>query len=96
MTDRNRVPIEPKEGIEIETVKLGEIGREGNAHIERVNKDIAGFIPKIEKFLESGAIKPMEWDIIEGTNFEAVFKGLEAFNTRKSDGKKLVVRIAEE
>jgi len=95
-TTNDWVPIEPKEGIETETVTLGEIGREGNAHIERVNKDIAGFIPEIEKFLETGAIKPMEYEIIEGTNFEPVFKGLEVFNNRKSNDKKLLVRVMEE
>lgn len=64
--------------------------------MERVNKDIAGFIPKIEKYLETGAIKPMEYEIIEGANFEPVFKGLEAFNNRKANDKKLLVRVAEE
>jgi hypothetical protein len=77
-------------------VNLGEIGREGNARIEKINRDITGFIPELEKYLESGALKPMEYEIIEGINFDPVMKGLEAFNTRKSDGKKLVVRIAEE
>lgn len=64
--------------------------------MERVNKDIAGFIPKIEKYLETGAIKPMGYEIIEGTNFEPVFKGLDAFNDRKSNDKKFLVRLAEE
>jgi hypothetical protein len=77
-------------------MKLGEIGREGNAVAEKVNKEIAGFIPKLEKLLESGALKPMEYDLIEGADFEPVLKGLEAFSTKKSDGKKLVVRIAAE
>jgi hypothetical protein len=93
---KNRVPIEPKEGIEIEMVELGEIGREGNAHMEKVNKDIASFIPKLEKLLESGALKPMEYEFIDGANFEPVLKGLDLFSTRKSDGKKIVVRVAQE
>jgi len=89
-------PIESKEGIQIEKVKLGDIGRDGDAEVDKINKDILRFIPQVEKLLESGALKPMEYDFIEGNDFDPVLKGLEAFQTRKSDGKKLVVRIAKE
>jgi len=88
------MPIEEKEGIQVDVIALGEIGREGNAHMEKVNNDIAGFIPVLEKYFESGALKPMDYDFIEGTNFEPVLQGLEAFKTKTSGEKKLLVRIA--
>jgi len=95
-TTNDWIPIEPKEGIEIDTVELGEIGREGSAHIEKTNREIASFIPTLEQLLGSGALKPMEYEFIEGVNFEPVLKGLELLSSRKSDGKKVVVRIAKE
>lgn len=63
---------------------------------DSVNKDMENFIPKLEKLLESGALRPMEYEQVGETGVEEVLKGLEAFNTRKSDGKKLLVRVGAE
>lgn len=77
-------------------MKLGQLGREGDALAKKVNDDIASFIPKIEMYLESGQLKPMQYEVVEGNGFVAVLKGLEIFSTRQSDGKKVVVNIEAE
>ena len=93
------MPIEEKEGIEIFKVALGQIGRTGGALADvavQVNRDIAAFIPVLEKWLESGQVKPPAYIEANGgeVGFESVLKGLEEFNTKKSDGRKLIVRVS--
>lgn len=90
------MPIEEKEGIEIHKVTLGQIGHSGTSLAERVNKDIASFIPVLEKFLENGEIKPLDYVSANGgkVGFESVLKGLEEFNTKKSGVKKIVARLS--
>ncbi|KAF4626707.1 hypothetical protein G7Y89_g11455 [Cudoniella acicularis] len=95
-TTNGWIPIEPKEGIEIYVTALGVIGKTGDAHNTAVNNDIAAMIPKLETFLESGEIKPMEYEQIGDVGVGDVLKGLEAFNVRKTDGKKLVVRLSSD
>jgi hypothetical protein len=73
---------------------LGLIGQSGDEEKEMVNKDMAAFIPKLEELFTSGALKPMEYEQIGEVGVAEVVKGLEAFNTRKSDGKKVVVRLS--
>jgi hypothetical protein len=77
-------------------IALGQIGRTGGEHTTQVNKDIAAFIPFLERYLESGNIKPLAYVVANDgkAGFESVLKGLEEFNTKKSDGKKLVVRVS--
>jgi hypothetical protein len=91
-----RTPIEQKDGIEIHKVALGQIGRTGTALADQVDKDIASLIPVLENFLESGEIKPLDYVLANDgkVGFDSVLKGLEEFNTKKSDGKKLVVRVS--
>jgi hypothetical protein len=92
---RIRAPIEKKEGIEIYLCELGLIGRDrDNTLIKEVNDDMISYIPKLEQYFKSGALKPMAWEQLGGVGVEAVLEGLEAFKTRKSDGKKIVVRLA--
>jgi hypothetical protein len=96
---KQRMPIEEKEGIEIFKVALGQIGRKGGALAEvavQVNRDITAFIPVLEKCLESGEIKPLAYVTANGgkVGFESVLKGVEEFNTKKSDGRKLTARVS--
>lgn len=91
-----RVPIEPVDGIEICMVKLGAIGKSDDDFQRGMNKDLAEYIPKMEKFVESGLIKPMEFDVIGDIGFKEVNKALDAFNNKKGGEKKIVVRLAEE
>ena len=89
------MPIEEKEGIDIYKVTLGQIGRTGNEHTAQVNKDMTAFIPVLEKFLESGEIKPLAYVLANDgkIGFESVLKGLKEFSTKKSDGRKLIARV---
>jgi hypothetical protein len=91
-----RAPVAPREGIDVYMVELGEIGKSGSAHADSVNSDIEGFISKLEPLITSGAIKPMEYEQVGDVGVEEVLKGLDAFKTRKSDGKKLIVKLATE
>lgn len=93
-----RTPIEEKENIEIYKVALGQIGHSGTALAEKVNEDITSFIPVLEKFLESGEIKPLDYVSANGgkVGFESVLKGLEEFNAKKSGVKKIVVRLSSD
>ena len=96
MADKyNRTPIHPVDGIEVYIVTLGEIGRSGNAQIERTNKDIADLITKLQPLLESGKLKPQEYVTVGDVGVGEILKALQAFNSHKS-GKKLVVRVARE
>ena len=90
-----RTPIHPVDGIEVYIVTLGEIGRSGNAQIERTNKDIADLITKLQPLLESGKLKPQEYVTVGDVGVGEILKALQAFNSHKS-GKKLVVRVARE
>ena len=76
-------------------ITLGLIGRSGDAKADNVNKDIAAFIPHLEKYLESGQLKPIEYDVV-ADGFDGVLKGLEIFNTGKAAGKKVLVRLEAE
>lgn len=74
---------------------LGEIGRSGNAHIERTNKELTELILKFQPLLDNDSLKPLEYTQIGEVGVDQVLKGLDAFKTHKS-GKKLIVRIADE
>lgn len=90
----SRVPIEHVDGIEVYMVKLGLIGQSGDEKKDTVNKAMASFIPILEKLLENGALKPMDYEQIGDVGVAEVLKGLQIFNARKSDGKKVVVKLA--
>lgn len=75
---------------------LGAIGKSGDEHQRKVTAEIAAFIPQLEKLLESGQLKPMEYDVVGDVGFKEVLKALDAYNNRKGSVKKIVVRVAEE
>ncbi|KUJ17782.1 GroES-like protein [Mollisia scopiformis] len=87
--------IEPKNGIEVCAVDLGMIGRSGSDK-SQVDRDIEGFIPKLEKYLCERLLKPMGYEIVGDVGVAEVLKGLDAFNARKGGEKKVLVRLAAE
>lgn len=89
-----REPIEAKEGVEMYLVKLGEIGRSGDADA-KTNEDIAKYIVELQVLLDEGHLKPLDYVQIGDVGVGEVLKALEVFNTHKS-GKKIIVRLAEE
>jgi len=95
-TTNDWIPIEEKEGIEICKVTLGQLGHSGTPLAEKVNRDVASFIPVLERFLESGEIKPLDYVLANRgePGLKSVLKGLEEFNAKKSAVKKLVVRVS--
>ena len=58
-----------------------------------VTGKIASSIPKLEKYLANGAIKPLPYQLIEGKGWEAVIKAQEIFE--KGVEKKVAVRVQE-
>lgn len=77
-------------------MSLGKIGKIGDESTLQVNQDIEDFIPTLEKYLSDGSIKPMEYEAVGDVGVENILKGLEAFNSKKSATKKIVVRLAAE
>jgi hypothetical protein len=93
METRDR--IDPVESIEISIVRLGAIGRSADAQQVEVNREISSFIPELEKFLENGQLKPMQYEVVGDVGMNEVLKGLDAFQNKKGSEKKIVVRLAE-
>jgi hypothetical protein len=90
----DRVPIEPKQGVLINLVALGAIGKSGDNHVAEVNDNIKALIPKLEEYLAEGQLKPMEYELVGSIGVEEVLVALDAFNARKTSEKKIVVRLA--
>ena len=88
----HRTPIVPQEGIKIYQADLGGIGQGGEER--EINKKVAAYIPLLEKYLSTGALKPMEYEQVGDIGVEEILKGLVAFNTKKGSAKKMVVRLS--
>jgi len=91
-----RLPIEPVEGIEIDLVTLGAIGKSADELQREVTAAIATFIPQLEKLLESGQLKPMEYEVVGDVGIKEVLKALDFYQKKKGSTKKIVVKVAEE
>ncbi|KFY55512.1 hypothetical protein V496_06974 [Pseudogymnoascus sp. VKM F-4515 (FW-2607)] len=94
-TTNDWTPIEPLDGVTIHQVALGEIGRTGSEKAERINGDIAGMIPELERFVGDGRLKPLGYVRVGEVGVGQILKALKAFSEHRS-GKKMVVRLAEE
>ncbi|KFX86801.1 hypothetical protein V490_08834 [Pseudogymnoascus sp. VKM F-3557] len=86
--------IEPKEGLAVNQVALGDIGRTDTERAIQANKDISSLIPVLETYVEAGYLKPLDYVQVGDVGVGEILKALEAFKNHKS-GKKLVVRVAE-
>ncbi|PMD60399.1 GroES-like protein [Hyaloscypha bicolor E] len=95
-TTNDWIPIDLVEGIEIDLVTLGAIGKSGDEHQREVTAEIAAFIPQLEKLLGNGKLKPIEYEVVGAVGFKEVLKALDVYNNRKGSTKKIVVRVADE
>jgi hypothetical protein len=84
--------MDARPNIETSRIKLGQLGRTDNAIALEVNSAVASFIPKLEKLLESGTLKPLDY-FVAGEGFEGVLEGLKVLNEGGGKGKKIVVRL---
>ncbi|KAH8596183.1 chaperonin 10-like protein [Bisporella sp. PMI_857] len=75
----NWTPMEPQPLIKVHRLELGIIGRDGNDEITATNKALKSYIPKLEKLLEKGELKPNEYETA-GTGLDGVVKGIGAMN----------------
>jgi len=73
---------------------LGSIGRSGEEDIIVAN-EIAGFIPKLEALLASGAVKPMKYHIA-GHGFESIAEAVKVFESGSLSGTKCIVKVQDE
>ncbi|KAL3423290.1 Zinc-type alcohol dehydrogenase-like protein C2E1P3.01-like protein 4 [Phlyctema vagabunda] len=81
--------------VEVYRIGLGQLGRSGNAFVDKTNSDIIDYIPQLEKLFETGALKPLEYHVA-GHGFEGVLEGLEFLNNGDKMGRKIVVRLQDE
>jgi hypothetical protein len=90
------VPIDPVEGIEIDLVKLGALGKSEDEQQRGITADIATFIPRLEELLGSRQLKPMEYEVVGDVGFKGVLQALDVYNNRKGSTSKIVARVAKE
>ena len=90
------MPIDPVEGIEIDLVKLGSIGKSEDEQQRGITADIATFIPRLEELLGSGQLKPMKYEVVGDVGFKGVLQALDVYNNRKGSTSKIVARVAKE
>jgi hypothetical protein len=86
--------MEPQPLIKVHRLELGIIGRDGNDEITATNKALKSYIPKLEKLLEKGELKPNEYETA-GTGLDGVVKGIGAMNEGKGGGKKIIVILSK-
>ncbi|KAH8797733.1 chaperonin 10-like protein [Xylogone sp. PMI_703] len=84
--------MDARPGIRTFRISLGELGRSGNANADLTNTETIKFIPKLEKLLATGALKPLEY-VNVGGGFEGIFEGLTALGEGRGRGRKIVVRL---
>jgi hypothetical protein len=84
------------EGIEIDLVKLGALGKSEDEQQREITADIATFIPQLEKLLGSGQLKPMKYEVVGDVGFKGVLQAMDTYNNRKGSTSKIVVRVAKE
>lgn len=76
-------------------VHLGQIGREQSPVGKTVTENIKSWIPTFEGFLGTGALKPLDYQIVPGMGWEKVIEGVADLEGGKST-KKIVVKVQDE
>ena len=74
---------------------LGTLGRYDDLKGATTTSNLASWIPAFEGHIENGTLKPLEYEVVEGTGWEAVIKGVAELESGKAS-KKLVVKIQDE
>ena len=98
-----RSPISVPDGIGDYRVHLGELGRASDSVGaqaiaaplgDHTTNAVKSWVPLLERHLAKGTLKPLEYEVVEGTGYDAVVGGI----VRQEKGglkKKLVVRVQE-
>ena len=94
----HRTPMDPVDGIKIDRIQLGLIGRSGDLikQYPTINKTIASYIPKLVAYIEKGELKPNAYEIVGKTGFDSVTEAIKIQNQGKGGGTKYVVHIQNE
>jgi hypothetical protein len=85
-------------GIESYRVRLGAVGhtKENNVHGPEVTPAVKEFLPALEGHVADGALRPLEYEVVDGVGWASVLKGIELSESGKGSGKKIVVKIQDE
>lgn len=79
-------------GATIYPVKLGPIGR---PEAQRLNLTITKLIPLMHRLLETGAVKPAEYEVIGSGGFESVAEAWAYQGSGKAGNKKVLVKLQD-
>jgi hypothetical protein len=74
-------------------ISLGPIGRPGS---EKLNKELESYIPLMVNMLESGKVRPNQYDLVGKTGFESVLEAWEYQKSGKGGSNKVIVKLQEE
>ena len=87
-------PMQEQKDMETCGVKLGLIGRSGEAikEVPSLNEDIASYIPFLNRLLEEGKLRPNDYKI-GGRGFEGVEEAVETQQRGGAGGVKVVVEL---
>jgi hypothetical protein len=90
----NRTPFITPEGVREYRCRLGKMGQD-NPLGHKVTAQLASWIPDLEKHIANGAIKPLEYQLVDGKGWEAVIRAADTFENGGAE-RKLVVRVQDE
>ncbi|KAJ4297319.1 hypothetical protein N0V88_004237 [Collariella sp. IMI 366227] len=82
-------------GIKEYRAELGHLCRLDEPIGAQVTKDIVYWIPTFEKHLATGTLKPLEYQLVDGSGWEKVIQGIQELEGGKAV-KKIVVRTGAE
>jgi hypothetical protein len=61
----------------------------------KVTADLAAWVPKLEKHVADGGVRPLGYQLVEGKGWEAVIRAAEMFESGGA-ARKLAVRVQDE
>jgi hypothetical protein len=76
--------------ITADRVALGAIGKVDDPIGSVVSKNLAAWIPVLEEYINTGMIKPLEYEVMEGTGWEAVINAVNLFEAGKVKTKAVI------
>jgi len=81
-------------GIDVYRIRLGMIGKWGEGEEQdRVSGALASFVEPLQRLVDEGEIKPMEYTVV-GTGFEGVAEAIKVADSGSQRGKKCIVGLA--
>jgi NADPH:quinone reductase-like Zn-dependent oxidoreductase len=94
----SRSDVKIPDGVEDYRVSLGAMGRSKEQHPkgEEVTQAVVRNISQLEPLVEAGAIRPLEYEVVDGFGWDAILKGVAQLEAGQAKHGKVVVRVQEE